>query len=446
MSDSPGNHVHMTSPDGPDMRTARRRNVLRWVAAGLALAGWYLSFELTARSFGQRTLGLSAVLCSAKDDPKADDCRSVQNSAWGSIPISNREGAPRMPVGVLGMGYFAAVALWLVFVGAPSRDRWFWHAGVFAICAVSAFYSFDFLRVMSVVLRQWCAACAAVHVINFALLGSMILLFPFGRRAAGGASTPTAPLALAALTSGLLVFALQFVAYAGRLADLSYKPLQEAYLKISRDPEFARWHFQRQTPIAIPLDRAVPDQQPSDQFEGPADARNMLVVFSDFQCSACLRAHKMIREILRDSPGSLRVLYRHFPLNSSCNPEAESARHPAACRAARAAIAAHAIGGNSAAAKMRDLLFERQASLVDADLESWSTELGLDRVAFRVALDSQGTNDALAADIAIAKSAGVTTTPTLFLNGRRFDHWMEPATWRALLDEDRKSASQEATR
>lgn len=154
----------------------------------------------------------------------------------------------------------------------------------------------------------------------------------------------------------------------------------------------------------------------------------------------------MIREILRDSPGSLRVLFRQFPLNASCNPEAESARHPAACRAARAAIAAHVVGGNAAAEKMRSLLFERQASLADVDLEAWSTELGLDRAAFRAALDSQGTSDALAADIAIAKSAGVTTTPTLFLNGRRFDHWMEPATWRALLNQDRESASQEASR
>lgn len=410
----------------------------------LALSGWWLSFELTARSFGQRTSGLSAMLCSAKSDSKQDDCHAVQNSPWGTFPISGREGAPRMPVGVLGMGYFAAVALWLLFVGQATRDRWYWHAGLLAICVISAIYSVDFLRVMSVILKQWCAACVGVHAINFALLVSVLLLLPARRGFAGSPSNPATPLALAAITSGVLVFSLQIVYFAARLTDMSYKPMQDAYLKISRDPAFARWHFQRQPDVAVPLDRDAAGESTSDQFEGPADAQNTLVVFSDFQCSACLRVHAIVDKLLRESPGRLRVLYRHYPLNPACNPEAERALHPAACGAAKAAIAAQAVGGNAAAAKMRRLFFERQGALGNADFVAWAGELGLDRATYRTALESPEIERLLATDIALAKSAGVSNTPTLFLNGKRFDHWTNAATWEALIGGAAASVSGEA--
>jgi hypothetical protein len=53
---------------------------------------------------------------------------------------------------------------------------------------------------------------------------------------------------------------------------------------------------------------------PSYRQMGPASAPVALVLFSDFQCPSCAKAHARIKGFMEQHKGRLFLVYRHFPL------------------------------------------------------------------------------------------------------------------------------------
>src|SRR5579871_4741792 len=53
---------------------------------------------------------------------------------------------------------------------------------------------------------------------------------------------------------------------------------------------------------------------PDFRQRGPADAKILVVEFSDFQCPACRVAEPTIRQMLPLYEGKLRFVFKHFPL------------------------------------------------------------------------------------------------------------------------------------
>ena len=132
-----------------------------------------------------------------------------------------------------------------------------------------------------------------------------------------------------------------------------------------------------------------------------------IVEFSDFECPYCGRAHPIVQRVLREFEGSVRVVFKHYPLSS----------HPHAMPAARAAVAA---GNQDRFWEMHDLLFEHQQQLEPEHIERYAEQLDLDLERFRADLESEETQDRVDADKEAGRRAGVEGTPTFFINGRRF--------------------------
>jgi len=85
--------------------------------------------------------------------------------------------------------------------------------------------------------------------------------------------------------------------------------------------------------------------------------------------------------------------------------------------AALASMAAHEQGKFW---EYADLLFDNQKALSRDDLELYARQLGLDMDKFRAALDGKRFEDKIRRDMAEGNRAGVRGTPTIFINGRRF--------------------------
>src|SRR4029079_2362435 len=68
-----------------------------------------------------------------------------------------------------------------------------------------------------------------------------------------------------------------------------------------------------------------------DPARGPVNAPVTLVMFGDFQCSACSRTHPILQKVITEFPGKIRFVARDSPLESL---------HENAYRAALAANAA----------------------------------------------------------------------------------------------------------
>lgn len=139
---------------------------------------------------------------------------------------------------------------------------------------------------------------------------------------------------------------------------------------------------------------------------GPADAPVTIVEFSDFQCPFCARAGPTVKQVLARYPEQVRLVYRHYPLDSI---------HP---RARPAAVASACAAEQGKFWEYHDLLFANPKKLAAEDLTGYAEQVGADAAAFGQCLDEGRFDADVDRDVADAREAGVTGTPTFFINGR----------------------------
>jgi protein-disulfide isomerase len=143
---------------------------------------------------------------------------------------------------------------------------------------------------------------------------------------------------------------------------------------------------------------------------GPLHAPLTLVEFSDFQCPACRVLSTSLKEIREKHPDDVRVVYRHFPLKS----------HGAAVPAALASECAAAQGRFE---PFHDALFSKQDSVGILPWTRFAQEAGVpDAAAFeRCVAGSTTAAAALNADTMAGHKLQVRGTPTLLVNGKRYN-------------------------
>ncbi|TWT40334.1 Vitamin K epoxide reductase family protein [Phycisphaerae bacterium RAS1] len=395
---------------------------LRGIAVALAFFGWWLSFDLFRVAGGAvATNPLLAMQC-GDDGAGPSACSAVISSPAGYILLGP---GFRLPVSALGMAYFAFVGAWYLFVGPTSRRGVWWHALVLLVVGIGLTNSILLTRYMAVELKQWCIGCVAAHAANALIAAVTILSWP--RRVKDRSAEPLHPtgsLACATLAAGAALFCLNFILAILLVTNSTAARTAQAYRAIVEDPQFAMWNYQRSPQVEIPL-------REDDPISGASDAVHTLVVFVDFQCTACREANRVVGDVLDRSPGALRVVYKHFPMDPLCNSAFKQGGHALACRAAYAAEAARAVGGSVSFNKMRKLLYERQERLAGMDFVKFAEEIGLSPPRFEEALQAAAAR--VAADVALGQELGIKTLPALYLDGRRLEHWRSAKTWDALL-------------
>ncbi len=151
-----------------------------------------------------------------------------------------------------------------------------------------------------------------------------------------------------------------------------------------------------------PVQAISPDDAPS---KGLATAPVTVVMFSDFQCSACAAVHPILKHVLAGYGDKVRFVVRDFPLEGI---------HNNAFQAAKAASAAHAQGKFF---EYTELLYTRQDALDAASLRKYAAELGLNVKQFEIDFSSEKTAAEIRKDMADGTSYGVNSTPTIFVNG-----------------------------
>ncbi len=68
-----------------------------------------------------------------------------------------------------------------------------------------------------------------------------------------------------------------------------------------------------------------------------------------------------------------------------------------------------------------DVLFQNTKALARTDLENYASQLGLDMDKFNEALDSGTYKERVQEDMALGQGAGVRGTPSIYVNGRKYD-------------------------
>jgi protein-disulfide isomerase len=140
---------------------------------------------------------------------------------------------------------------------------------------------------------------------------------------------------------------------------------------------------------------------------GPQNAPVTLVEFSDFQCPYCIAAFPEIKAVLSAYPTQVKLVFKEYPLEI----------HSEAEFAAIAAIAAHKQGKFWV---MHDAMFSSRNLSRDSIL-ALAQKNGLDMKRFEADLNSTEVRETIIRDIQDGDRAGVEGTPTIFVNGKRYN-------------------------
>jgi protein-disulfide isomerase len=150
---------------------------------------------------------------------------------------------------------------------------------------------------------------------------------------------------------------------------------------------------------------------PQYRQKGPADAKVIIVEFSDFECPACRYAEKPLHDLLALYEGKIRFIFKHFPLRMH-----QWARP--------AAIAAECAGRQGRFWEYHDRLYDRQQEWVNEKAESFLVDYArtfkLDMAAWQACRRDPALPAILEEDISDGGNAWVGSTPTFFINGKRF--------------------------
>ncbi|MBN1491064.1 MAG: thioredoxin domain-containing protein [Phycisphaerae bacterium] len=375
-------------------------------------------------------------------------CDQVLQTPWASINLPVGRKGPdgkrpveNIPVAWLGMMYFVAVGIWLLFVGQPSHARRFCHLVPLAMVVPGVVGSVGFMYLLVFKLPSFCPLCVATHILNFLLLGCVLLLWPRRPKLEPGVTYIPRPHGMqVAATTFLMGFAAFTVLLAQQLdrAEATSNALQGRVMELHANAgvqrELTIQRLAEAKRVEIPID-------PDDPVMGPRTARRTLVVFSDFQCPACKLLHDRIEEFwptlqrLAAPQGGIRFVYKHYPLYTRCNPHAGTNMHAFSCETAKAVEAARIVGGDDGFWKMGRLLYEQQKRLYEEPYRDLAKQLGLDVEAFEAAMHSPEVAARIARHVEQAHVAGMYGTPGLFLDGVRVDKigYAGPSVWRAIL-------------
>ncbi len=153
-----------------------------------------------------------------------------------------------------------------------------------------------------------------------------------------------------------------------------------------------------------------------------ATAKVTLVEFSDFECPFCAAARPILEEFVKGK-STVRLCWAPFPL----------AQHPHSTLAGQAALFARDAGKFWA---VHDGLFEAQLSMSPETIRGILTKAGLDVKAFDKAVAANKYVDELNASKDAGKNAGVDSTPSLYVNGRRYLLGLQPEALTTAIDDE----------
>jgi len=146
---------------------------------------------------------------------------------------------------------------------------------------------------------------------------------------------------------------------------------------------------------------------------GDPKAPVTIVEYSDFECPICRSLHDTLRNILPNYPGKVRVIFKDFPLDQI---------HPWARTAAVAGRCAYQ-QKPEAFWKLYDLIYDNQEIISAANawgkMVDYASQSGLDADAFKSCMASPEAGATVNASHANGEKLEVTSTPTVFVNGRR---------------------------
>jgi len=162
-------------------------------------------------------------------------------------------------------------------------------------------------------------------------------------------------------------------------------------------------------------------------FKGGANAKVVVVEWSDFQCPFCSRVVPTLKEIEKNYGDDVKVAFKHnaLPMHKQARP---------------AALSAEAAGKQGKFWEMHDLMFANAKELTDENFAKWAGELGLNVDQFKKDMADPALGKKVDDNQKQGTSLGARGTPAFFVNGRYLSGAQPFDAFKVLIDEEMKEA------
>lgn len=410
-------HRRAKRADQPDLNS-------RWlyVAAAFAGLGAALALYATNLTFSIESVGIvEASGCSLSD--------------WINCDLANASSYAKMfgiPVAWWGFLFYAFAGLSAVFgasAGNKSGSAPFVAAAfILSIGAVA----FTFLKAYQLyTLGVLCIVCTGMYAANFGtaiFLGLGLGFSPAGwpgfisRYVASlrgkDAGLPFSPQIVKVAITVVAVFGIGYAIALNYQRDITGTNDFDMDLAVNA-------HF-RQRVIAV-------DTHEDAAVWGNESAAISIVEFADFQCPACRESAFHLRPILFEFKDDVKLTYMNYPLDNTINTAMPQQLHIHAGNAAKAGVCAAEFGDFWG---YHDEMFKNQVSLGSKLYMEIAEDLGWEREAFAQCMVRDDVHQRVLDDLQSGRDTKLTSTPTLFINGRMARYWRNTDFIRAVIREE----------
>lgn len=338
------------------------------------------------------------------------DCDVVAGSSYSEIL--------GVPVAAIG-GVFFFLLFALSVLAAP-RDPNFqrWQKWAARVAAAGVLFDVVLFTLQTVAIKTFCIVCLMTYVVLGAYTWALFKLMTGLPRHWGmklrawlsdGPRGKWAPVPLVKV----IPVALSFVLFVALLALLPtyIRQEQSKYAVADTADEQFFVKFREESRKLLPVEAG-------DGTFGNPGAKIQIVVFSDFQCPFCKRAAFTLHNALSSMEDRIQVVFKHYPLDSSCNAKLTYQMHPFACRLARLAYCANQKGKfwpyhDFVFLQLDEERLKEGFDAVTSDLHGFFTPAEIDQC-----LRDPKSAANVAQGIELGNQLKIRATPSVFINGK----------------------------
>jgi protein-disulfide isomerase/uncharacterized membrane protein len=358
-----------------------------------------------------------------------EGCSIGGSTGCASIAISDYSDVFGVPVAAIAMGYFGTLlllGLWALRNQQSANEALYVSFFLSTLAVIATVVMFS---ISNYVLRQFCQYCAMLWVVNLAVWPLLVkqLGLGWGNALAGNAELlGTGKLhlrrerVLASFGFGLAsVAAFAVIGVATR--NIGIPPRPDASLVAD---------YEKAPLVMLPAE-AYGGPTAKGFHDGTGSPVMEIAELADFQCPGCRMAAQALRPFLLKHGEKVRLTFRNFPLDGSCNPNSPHGPHQMACALARGSLCA---ARQNKFWEYHDQIYDRQSEgLTPASIDEVVALLGFDRDAFHACLKDPSTELQLQKDMHYGEIISLESTPTLIINGHKLAGARPPAELEELL-------------
>ena len=382
-----------------------------WIAVAFAGIGAALAFYATQLTFSIESQGIvEASGCSLNDFVNCDVANASSYAKMFGVPVA-----------WFGFLFYAFAGLSAVFGATAANTRQ--PASFIAMSLVLAIGAVLFTFVKAYHLYELgvlCIVCVGMYVANFGLLATLGMGLGYG-------------------PVGFVAFVKDYVdRIKGEASDKGFEPqiskVGVIVLVVFGIGYAGALNHARDITGNVDVDGAVTAhfrgpvydvQYPEDaSIWGNPDAEIEIVEFADFQCPACAQSAFHLRPTLFQYEDDVKVVFMNYPLTQI---------HSQAMNAAKAGVCAERFGDFWG---YHDEVFENQAVLQPTLFTQIASDMGWDEREFAECMLSDEVVDRVNDDVEKGRTAQVSGTPSLYINGRKVAAWRNTDVIRSIVREE----------